>query len=105
MARLTLRLPAPLHAELAARSRECGKSINQLVVDSLEKALERERPAMSDERARMLAALGDLAMDGFDFPDPENDKVPLLTHEELQRLPPIHPSLSESIIADREDRL
>ena len=106
MSRLTLRLPPSLHAELAAHSRQCGKSINQLVVDTLRDTLGQKGPAMGDERARMLAALGDLASDGMVIEEPGDADIPLLTHEELwQLMPKLSPSFSEQIIADREDRL
>jgi hypothetical protein len=106
MARLTLRLSEPLHAQLAARSRQRGVSINQLVVETLARSLEEEHTAPSEERARLLAALGDLASDGWLVEEPGDEEVPLLTHEELwQLMPTLDPPLSSRIIADREDRL
>jgi hypothetical protein len=101
-----LRLPENLHARLVAAARQRGTSINQVVVESLESVLATEMHQITDADS-LRRAMGDLAADpaillrGLAKPG-----VPLLSYAELQeRLPHLSPSLSETIIADREDRI
>lgn len=48
--RLLLRMPRPLHARLAARSERDGISLNQWIVDALERASAGEEPAAEARR-------------------------------------------------------
>lgn len=107
MARVTLRLPESLHARLIAESRAVEKSLNEVIVQSLEARLPAASPHLGDEQARMRAALGDLLVSADDLLPPWGDEqdTPLLSHVELQaRLPRLDPPLSRTIIDDREDR-
>jgi len=109
MARVTLRLPDSLHARLVAESRAKNRSLNELIVDSLETRLPKEPMSIDEKRERMRKALGDLLVDVDEvmplWPG-EDENTPLLTHEELQaRLPRLDPPMSQTVIEDREDRV
>ncbi|MDA8217497.1 MAG: toxin-antitoxin system HicB family antitoxin [Dehalococcoidales bacterium] len=114
MARITLRLPEELHRRLAQRSQRAGVSLNQLIVATLHDAAaehdsggEGEDP-LAEQVQHIRAALSDMAVEldtgrlpphlrpGDDLPDRETYR---------RSLPQIQPSLSATIIADREDRL
>ena len=106
MARITLRLPEGIHAQLVTEARRRGKSVNQVIVDRIEAGLPLE-PGELNEGERIRLALGDLVADpkvllrGLPKPD-----VPLLSHAELQRrMPQLSPPLSEIVMAEREDRI
>ncbi len=108
MARVTLRLPESLHARLIAASRAAGKSLNELIVESLEERLPAQSRDVGTDRELFRAALADLLVSADEVlpPWPEEADTPLLTHEELQnRLPVLSPPLSQTIIDDREDRV
>ena len=110
MARVTLRLPDALHARLVAESRATYRSLNELIVESLQARLPEEPMSADEKRERMRKALGDLLVDVDDimplWPGEEEDDSPLLTHEELAaRLPKLDPPISQTIIEDREDRV
>lgn len=106
MARITLRLPDVVHGELVARSRTAGQSVNQIIVDTLTRSLDHDEAPPVDQRARLLAALGDLVADGLVLDEPGDEDRPFLTYDELwQRLSNRDIRLSEAIITDREDRL
>jgi len=107
MAKLTVRIPDELHERLVVRGRAAGKSLNQLIVDSVRRSLDAPAAPKLNERERLEEALGDLLATPAEktFVEPDDEETPLLSHEELQRIMPrLTPSLSESIIADREDR-
>jgi hypothetical protein len=108
MARITLRLPEDLHQRLVTQSRVTGRSLNQTIVDQLEHRNGVEPQTQLTERERFIAALGDLVVPWSEdlIPDwPGAEDVPPLTDEDIERMPRLDPPLSESIIADREDRL
>lgn len=107
MTRLTLRLSEQLHARLVAEARSTGSSLNQLIVEALRGSLGTKNGPPRSERDTLIEALGDLRAD----PDalvaylPRYPETELLSQEELQhRLADRNISLSEAIIADREDR-
>lgn len=107
MARVTLRLPEPLHARLVEESRATDRSLNELIVESLEARLP-EAPSADEKRERMRRALGPLLVSADDLLPPWEDEqdTPLLTHEELRaRLPRLDPPMSQTIIDEREDRV
>lgn len=109
MARVTLRLPESLHARLVAESRATDRSLNELIVESLETRLPDVPSSVDEKRELMRKALGDLLVSVDEvmplWPGEEED-APVLTHEELvARLPRLDPPLSQTIIEDREDRV
>jgi hypothetical protein len=107
VARVTVRLPDELHERLVVRGRATGKSLNQFIVDSVRSSLDAPAAAKLSARERLEEALGDLLATPAEktFVEPDDEETPLLSHEELQRIMPrLTPSLSASIIADREDR-
>lgn len=113
MSRVTLRLPDDLHRKLQAESWRTGASLNQLIVSTLseavarDEAMDREQGHLAEQVKHIRSALGDLAVvlntDSLpphlhpedDLPDPD-----VYRHS----LPVLHPPLSATIIADREDR-
>lgn len=105
MARITLRLPDDLRADLVARSRARGKSLNQLIVEELTQAVEQALAVTDVDRLR--TALADILTSGLEVAplDESESEIPILSHAELQtQLPRLTPTMSEMIIADREDR-
>jgi len=107
MERLTLRLPTDLHGRLVAQAQDARLSLNQLIVNALRRAVEPRDDAPVGERERLVEALGELRAGPEILASlPRYADAGLLSHEELQRrLAGRKVSLSEAIIADREDRL
>lgn len=107
MARLTLRLPTDLHGRLVAEAQDARLSLNQLIVTALLRAVEPRDRASASERERLVEALGELRAGPELLGSlPRYPDTDLLSHEELQRRwAGRRSSLSEAIIADREDRL
>lgn len=106
MARVTLRLPDWLHRQLAEESHAAGRSLNQHIVDALNRSVRGDGSPELTERERFRRALGKLALSDEQVaamvgPIDPNRKV--LSHEELQRLMPrLDPPLSQTIIEERE---
>lgn len=113
MTRVTLRLPEELHRRLRAASTRTGSSLNELIVAALNTALSRDHTAsrtehsLQDQIRYVRMALGELALD----PDMNHLPAHLRRDEDLpgpdvlrHSLPELVPSLSDTIIADREDR-
>lgn len=107
MARITLRLPDDLHDELVLQSRGDGKSLNQLIVESLQRTAALAARSSVAEHERFAASLRDLLVpvDEIALPEPD-DAPPNTASEELQpRLPTLNPPLSQSLIDGRVDRI
>jgi hypothetical protein len=114
LTRITLRLPDDLHRRLSAASEQYGTSLNQLIVAMLNGALAHDDLAASMEDLvlaqvqQIRRAMGDLVVEiDADFlPPGVRPREHLPDSDTLrQGMPTLHPPLSATIIADREDRL
>ncbi|HVC32062.1 MAG TPA: hypothetical protein VNL16_00970 [Chloroflexota bacterium] len=113
MSRVTLRLPDGLHERLRDVSHRTGASLNQVIVATLRDVLtcdEENEPASQLLKQTQLVrtALADPTVDvdttWFDAAFRPETEVP--TREELARtLPRLTPSLSATVIVEREDRV
>ncbi|MHB8577249.1 MAG: toxin-antitoxin system HicB family antitoxin [Dehalococcoidia bacterium] len=113
MQRITLRLPDRLHKQLRARAQRSGTSLNQLIVETLDDAppsAEETPPtplsARDEETRKLRIALKDILVE-INADDWLAIIPNLVSQEEaaaiLAAMPPLHPSLSQTIIAEREE--
>lgn len=113
MSRVTLRLPEELHERLRDVSHRTGASVNQVIVATLRSALTCDKvdepaPPLLQQTQVVRTALADLTVDvdpaWFATEFRPGEGVP--TRDELvQSLPRLTPSLSATVIAEREDRV
>jgi len=106
--KLTVRLPAALHQRLRRRARENNLSLNQTIIQEVQRGLDSTPPDETlPERERVLRVLKESGL--YDPLGPEwrkfIDNETELSHEELrQRIGELSPPLSETIIEDRGPR-
>jgi hypothetical protein len=106
--KLTVRLPAALHQRLRRRARENNLSLNQTIIQEVQRGLDSTPPDETPpERERVMRVLKEsglydpLGPEWRKFIDDESE----LSHEELrQRIGELSPPLSETIIEDRGPR-
>jgi hypothetical protein len=106
--KLTVRLPAALHTRLRRRARENDLSLNQIIVEAVQRGLESE-PAHEtlSEREQVLKVLKESGL--YEPLGPEWRKFmtdePPLSHRELwEQVGELSPPLSDTIIEDRGPR-
>ena len=103
--KLTVRLPATLHNRLRRRAREKDLSLNQAIIEAVQRGLDSEPPEETlSERKRVIKVLKEsglyepLGPGWRKFMDSGSE----LSHEELrQQIGELVPPLSETIIEDR----
>lgn len=113
MIRVTLRLPEDLHRRLRSASERTGRSLNSLIVSTLDEAVPNGEEAVRFNRSlweqlqQTRRALGDLAVDvdmnlaphlwpTADLPDTDTLR---------ESMPRLVPPFSATIIAERDDRV
>lgn len=112
MAKVTVRLPDHLHRSLRSESARTGESLNQLIVDAVSCALEKDRPgtppktSLQVEVERIKRLLGDMVgeVDYSHFPEhlrptPDLPDTVTLAKSLRRDIPP----LSAAIIQEREE--
>jgi hypothetical protein len=106
--KLTVRLPAALHTRLRRRARENDLSLNQIIIQAVQRGLESQSPEETlSEREQVFKVLKESGL--YDPLGPGWEKFmtdePVLSHEELWELVgELSPPLSETIIEDRGPR-
>lgn len=106
--KLTIRLPAALHQRLRRRAREYNLSLNQTIIQEVQRGLDSAPPDETlRERERVMRVLKESGL--YDPLGPEWRKYmsdePELSYEELrQQIGELSPPLSETIIKDRGPR-
>jgi hypothetical protein len=105
--KLTVRLPATLHKRLARRARESNLSLNQTIVQAVQRDLESGTEETLSERERVLKVLKESGL--YEPLGPGWRKLmgeePEISREELRRqVGKLSPPLSETIIEDRGPR-
>lgn len=113
MQRLTLRLPDRLHRRLRERARGTGASLNQLIIEELDRSIpSSDQPAptpgsVEEERRLVRIALKDGLVDaaGFGWTTSGDDSLEVLDDAAFRAsMPKLDPPLSRTIIEDRENR-
>jgi hypothetical protein len=105
--KLTVRLPATLHNRLRRRAREKDTSLNQVLIEAVQRGLDSEPPAETlSEREQIVKILKQSGL--YEPLGPGWNKFvsePVRSHEELRRqVGELVPPLSETVIEDRGPR-
>jgi hypothetical protein len=105
--KITVRLPATLHDRLRRRAREKDTSLNQVLIEAVQRGLDSEPPTEAlPEREQIVKILKESGL--YEPLGPGWNKFisgPIPSHEELRRLVgELVPPLSQTIIEDRGPR-
>ncbi len=105
--KLTLRLPAALHEKLLRRARAANRSLNTVIVESIQQSAADESmyPEESEHEKirRVLRETGLLEPLGPEWKK-YTENAPDITHAELRQMLEGVPPLSEAIIEERDSQ-
>ncbi|MDI6768142.1 MAG: Arc family DNA-binding protein [Anaerolineales bacterium] len=104
--KLTLRIPAGLHEKLWQRARTTERSLNTVLVETIQHGLSEETTYPETERERVIRVLRDSGLwepQGTEWKK-YSESAPKLSYREWREKLSGVPPLSEAIIEEREPR-